>query len=98
MQSFNTKAYKKYSFEIDGKAYFLPGITLGLVDKIDAVISAGGGEAVGTAAIGLIRDLCPDDRTRKAVDTLEIHDVIVLFKDWTGGLSVGESESSADSQ
>lgn len=97
MLKFNTKEYIKYSFEVDGKPYFLPSITLGLFDQIETIQKAEG-EQRAITAIEFIRKLAPDARTRAAIETLQVSDIAQLFKEWAGGLEVGESDSSADSR
>lgn len=96
MRSFNTKEYPKYSFEVDGKPYFLPGLNLGMFDDVVAIKSKDSREELAAAAINFIKALAPDQRTLKAIQTLSIHDVGSLFTDWTGGVSPGESSSSTD--
>jgi len=85
---------KPYSFEIDGKAYTLPGLSFG---DIDVVAEAMTGEpAAQLEAISKILFDRSDQRTQTALKSLGLGDLGTLFSKWAG-VAPGESSGSPES-
>jgi len=100
-----TKA-KPYSFEVDGKAYALPAMTLDVVEDFDSVLSAPPAEQ--SRKMMQMLESHADKRTLEAIrkhipvassdpDVLKLED---LFLDWAGmrksAVTPGESERSPE--
>lgn len=79
----------KYSFEIDGSAYTLPGRSLSLFKQMQS--SGVTTDKDGSKTLAFIERVS-DKRTAEALQVLTPQDFAELLKDWMG---VGEDSRSA---
>lgn len=80
-----------YSFEIDGKPYVLPGLAFDDIDTVADAMGGGPGEQIKAAREILYSRA--DARTKKAIGTMGINGIGLLFRKWAG-VAPGESSSS----
>jgi hypothetical protein len=83
-----------YSFEIDGKAYTLPGLSFGDIDVVAEAMTGEPQEQLD--AISKVLFDRSNERTQKALKSLGLRDLAVLFRKWAG-VAPGESSSSPES-
>lgn len=97
MLSFSTDE-AKYSFEVDGKPYTLPALTLERLDDVEKVVGAEQ-SAQSRLVIELFEKLA-DKRTMTALRKLPLRNLGELFLDWagvrSGAVTPGESERSPE--
>lgn len=97
MLSFTTTAH--YSFEIDGKPYTLPALTLERVDEVQKILA----EPIATQNKLVVEfyEKVADKRTYAALRKLPLRNLGELFLDWAGirssAVTPGESEGSPES-
>ena len=87
-------AAKPYSFEVDSKAFMLPGLSFGDIDVVAEALAGNAGQQL-TAAKSILFDRA-DERTVKAIKSLGLGDLGKLFRKWAG-VAPGESSSSPES-
>jgi len=85
---------KPYSFEIDGKAYTLPGLSFGDIDTVAEAMTGDAGQQLN-ATRDILFGRC-NAKTQDAIKTLAIAELGNLFRKWTG-VAPGESSSSPES-
>lgn len=94
MQSFNS-ADARHKFEIDGVEHALSALTADDIEELEAVLSTPAEQRFVT-----MRDFVyahADDATRKAIGTLGIKQITLLFRQWVGlDDEPGESDGSPD--
>lgn len=98
MLSFSTDA-AKYTFEVDGKPYTLPALTLERLGEVEKII--GESPAKQSQMVVDLFEKVADKRTMTALRKLPLRNLGELFLDWaglrSGEVSPGESEGSPES-
>lgn len=97
MLSFSTDE-AKYSFEIDGKPYTLPALTLERLEDVERIV--GEEPAKQSRLVVEFYEKVADKRTMTALRKLPLRNLGELFLDWagvrSGAVTPGESEGSPE--
>lgn len=86
------ESVKPFSFEIDGKPYVLPGMSVANAKALAALVADAGDES---AAFDNYIKSNSDERTFNAINSLSGTNQKILVQQWMG-LTPGESSASQD--
>jgi hypothetical protein len=80
-----------YSFQIDSKAYTLPGLSFGDIDEVaDALSGGAGAQLIAAKTLLFARS---DKRTQEAIKSMGLGDLGAMFRKWAG-VEAGEAKAS----